>query len=240
MGDVVILSRASRVSEAFVKLTDALVGQFDVLDILHTLVEESVELLDATAAGLLLVDPSGHLQVLASTSEASQLVEVLQSQAGVGPCVDSYKTGKVVTLADIEADGDRYPDFQAAALSQGFHSVHAIPMRVRPRTIGALNLFRIDKGDMSADDAAIGQALADVATISILQERTFRENTMVNEQLQRALNSRILIEQAKGVIAQRSNVDMDEAFSRLRTHARAHNEAMHDTARSVISRDLSL
>lgn len=239
-GYVVILSRASRVSEAFVKLTDALVGEFDVLDILHTLVEESVELLDATAAGLLLADPSGQLQVLASTSEASQLVEVLQSQAGVGPCVDAYKTGKVVTLADIEAEGNRYPDFQAAALSQGFRSVHAIPMRVRPRTIGALNLFRVDKGDMSTDDAAIGQALADVATISILQERTFRENTMVNEQLQRALNSRILIEQAKGVIAQRSGVDMDEAFSRLRAYARSHNEAMHDSARGVIDRTVSL
>ncbi|MFC5931056.1 ANTAR domain-containing protein [Cryobacterium melibiosiphilum] len=237
---MVILSRASRVSEAFVKLTDALVGQFDVLDVLHTLVEQSVELLDATAAGLLLADPSGHLQVLASTSEASQLVEVLQSQAGVGPCVDSYKTGKVVTLADIQADGDRYPDFQAAALSQGFQSVHAIPMRVRPRTIGALNLFRMEKGEMTADDASIGQALADVATISILQERTFRENTMVNEQLQRALTSRILIEQAKGVIAQRSSVDMDEAFSRLRAYARSNNEAMHDTARSVINRDITL
>lgn len=237
---MVILSRASRVSEAFVKLTDSLVGQFDVLDLLHTLVEQTVELLDATAAGLLLADPGGHLQVLASTSEASQLVEVLQSQAGVGPCVDSYKTGKVVTLADIEAEGDRYPDFQAAALSQGFHSVHAIPMRVRPRTIGALNLFRNEKGEMTADDAAIGQALADVATISILQERTFRETTMVNEQLQRALNSRILIEQAKGVIAQRSDVDMDEAFSRLRAHARSNNEAMHDTARSVIKGALSL
>lgn len=222
------------------KLTDALVGQFDVLDLLHTLVEQSVELLDATAAGLLLADPSGNLQVLASTSEASQLVEVLQSQAGVGPCVDSYKTGKVVTLADIRAEGDHYPDFQAAALSQGFQSVHAIPMRVRPRTIGALNLFRTEKGEMTADDASIGQALADVATISILQERTFRENTMVNEQLQRALNSRILIEQAKGVIAQRSAVDMDEAFRRLRAHARENNEAMHDTARSVINRVLAL
>ncbi|TFD49657.1 ANTAR domain-containing protein [Cryobacterium frigoriphilum] len=237
---MVILSRASRVSEAFVKLTDALVGQFDVLDLLHTLVEQSVELLDATAAGLLLADPSGNLQVLASTSEASQLVEVLQSQAGVGPCVDSYKTGKVVTLADIRAEGDRYPDFQAAALSQGFQSVHAIPMRVRPRTIGALNLFRTDKGEMNAEDASIGQALADVATISILQERTFRENTMVNEQLQRALNSRILIEQAKGVIAQRSNVDMDEAFRRLRAYARSNSEAMHDTARSVINRKVTL
>jgi GAF domain-containing protein len=217
---VVILSQASRVSEAFVKFTDALVGEFDVLDLLHTLVQECVELLDAAAAGLLLADRNGNLHVLASTSVASQLVEVLQSQAGVGPCVDSYKTGLVVTLADIKAEGDPYPAFQAAALSRGFQAVHAIPMRVRPRTIGALNLFRSDKEEMTPDDATIGQALAGVATISILQERTFRENTMVNEQLQRSLDRRILTEQAKGVIAQRSDVDMDEAFRRLRTYAR--------------------
>lgn len=237
---MVVASRASRVSEAFVKLTDALVGPFDVLDLLHTLVGQSVELLDATAAGLLLADSRGHLQVLASTSEGSQLVEILQSQAGVGPCVDSYKTGKVVTLADIRTEGDRYPDFQAAALSQGFLSVHAIPMRVRPRAIGALNLFRNDTGEMSEEDAAIGQALADVATIGILQGRNFRENTLVNEQLQRALSSRILIEQAKGVIAERSGVNMDEAFRRLRAFARSHSEAMHVTAQNVINRTISL
>jgi len=228
------LTRASLVSGAFVKLADALVGEYDVLDVLHTLVEQSVELLDANAAGLLLADQNGELQVLASTSEESQLVEMLQSQAGVGPCIDAFRSGTVVTLNDIAADAGRYPEFQAAALSQGFQSVHAIPMRFRPNTIGALNLFRHEKGVLTEEDAAIGQALADVATISLLQERTVRENTAVNEQLQRALNSRVLIEQAKGVIAQRSQVDMNEAFQRLRSYARSHNEAMHVSAENVI------
>ncbi|TDW29314.1 GAF and ANTAR domain-containing protein [Cryobacterium psychrophilum] len=234
------VSRAWQVSSAFVKLTDTLVGEYDVLDVLHTLVEVSVDLLDAESAGLLLVDPNGELQVLASTSEESQLVEILQSQAGVGPCIDAFRTGTVVTISDIATEGSQYPEFQAAALSQGFHSVHAIPMRVRPNTIGALNLFRKNTGRLTEEDAAIGQALADVATISILQERTVRENTVVNEQLQRALNSRILIEQAKGVIAQRSQVNMNEAFNRLRAYARSHNELMHESAEKVISSTVQL
>jgi len=228
-------SRAALVSGAFVKLTDALVGEYDVLDVLHTLVEQSVAMLDAIAAGLLLADPQGVLQVLASTSEESQLVEILQSQAGAGPCVDAFRTGTVVTVRDIAAESRHYPAFVAAALSQGFQSVHAIPMRVRPHTIGALNLFRSEKGGLSEEDAAIGQALADVATICIMHERTFRENTVITEQLQRALNSRVLIEQAKGVIAQRSNVNMNEAFNRLRAYARSHNEPMHTSAENVIN-----
>ncbi|TFD25979.1 GAF and ANTAR domain-containing protein [Cryobacterium lyxosi] len=237
---MITMARASLVSAAFIKLTDTLVGEYDVLDVLHTLVESCVEVLDATAAGLLLADPSGELQVVASTSEESYLVEVLQQQAGAGPCVDCYLTGTVVTLGDIAACQDTYPDFAAAALSQGFHSVHAIPMRVHHRTIGALNLFRSDTGDVTPEDAAIGQALADVATISILQERTVYEDAVVNEQLQRALNSRILIEQAKGVIAQVSMVNMDEAFKRLRADARANNHTMRESAENVINRSVHL
>lgn len=234
------VTRAELVSSSFVRLADALVGDYDVVELMHTLVEESVRLLDASAAGLLLADLNGELQVLASTSEESHLVEVLQTQAGAGPCVDAYLAGQVVTISDIRAEGGRYPAFQAAALSQGFNSVHAIPMRLRPRTIGALNLFRTEVGALTAEDAAIGQALADVATIGILQERAVRENEVVNEQLQRALNSRVLIEQAKGVIAQSSNVDMNEAFNRLRTYARTHNDTLHVTAENVINRALVL
>lgn len=188
------MTRAALVSGAFVELAEALVGEYDALDLLRTLVGECVVLLDASAAGILLADQDGNLQVLASSSEESRIVEVLQREAGAGPCVDAYRSGKVVTLSDIEAAGDRYPDFQAAALSQGFHSVHAIPMRFRPNTIGALNLFRTRKGLLSDEDAIIGQALADVATISLLHERSARENTTVTAQLQRALNSRVFIE----------------------------------------------
>lgn len=237
---MVTLTRAHRVSEVFVQLADTLVGEYDVLELLHTLVESSVELLDAAAAGLVLADPDGQLQVLASTSEESQLVETLQHQAGSGPCFDCYQTGAVVTVEDVSAESERWPGFSTAALSQGYNSVHAIPMRLHGTTIGAMNLFRTGTGSLDVEDTAIGQALADVATIGILQERTIRENAAVNEQLQRALNSRISIEQAKGVISQLSSVGMDEAFQRLRNHARANSQNLHRVAEAVLNRSITV
>lgn len=235
-----MISRAGRVSAAFVKIADTLVADYDVFDLLHTLVDESVGILDAAAAGLVLVDPDGDLQVMASTSEESQLVEVLQLEAGAGPCVDCYRTGAVVTIDNIAAQGSRWPLFQSSALSQGFRSLHAVPMRLRSRTIGALNLFGHEVGPLTADDAAIAQAFADVATITLLQERAARESALINEQLQRALNSRILIEQAKGVIAHTSNVDMNAAFALLRGYARAHNQTIYETADKIINRRITL
>jgi GAF domain-containing protein len=237
---MVTKSRAERVSAAFVKMTDALIADYDVLGLLHALAEAAVDLLDAADAGLLLADPHGELQLLASTSERSQLVEILQLQAGSGPCVECYRTGSVVAVGDIPAMTGRWPEFQAAALSQGFRSVHAIPMRVSGRTIGAMGLFRDKPGLLSSEDAAIGQALVDVATISIMQERAIRETAMVNEQLQRALNSRVLVEQAKGVIAYTAQVSMEEAFGRLRSFARSNNQSLQETAARVIDQSLRL
>jgi GAF domain-containing protein len=236
---MVTSTRAERVSVAFVKLTDTLVADYDVLDLLHTLVEEAVGLLDVSAAGLVLADPAGELQVVASTSEESRLVEVLQLQAGAGPCVEAYLSGKPVTVPDIEAL-TTWLDFRAAAISQGFQSVQAVPMRVQGRTIGAMGLFGAAAGPLTAEDCAIGQALADVATISLMQERTIREAALVNEQLQRALNTRVLIEQAKGVIAHTAGVDMDEAFNRLRKYARANSQSLQVTAGSIVDRSLTL
>jgi GAF domain-containing protein len=237
---MVATSRAERVGAAFVKLTGAMVADYDVLDLLHALVEASVDLLDATAAGLLLADPHGDLQVVASTSEESQLVEILQLRAGEGPCVECYETGVPVVVEDIASMHGQWPGFQAAALSQGFRSVQAVPLRVHGKTIGAMGLFGKDPGAMTREDSTIGQALADVATISILQERTIRESVLVNEQLQRALNSRILIEQAKGVVAYRSEVNMEEAFRRLRDFARTSNQSLQATAWQVIERTLRI
>ena len=237
---MVTTSRAERVSAAFVRITDTLVADYDVLDLLHALVEVSIDLLDAAAAGLLLADPYGELQVLASTSERSQLVEILQLRAGAGPCVECYQTGKPIEVEDIRSLNGKWPEFQMAALSQGFRSVHTVPMRVHGKIIGAMGLFGENPGALTREDSAIGQALADVATISILQERTSRESALVNEQLQRALNSRVLIEQAKGVIAQTAAVDMEEAFRRLRDHARTNNQSLHDTAQHIINRTITL
>jgi hypothetical protein len=240
LAGAVTTSRAERVSAAFVKLTGALVADYEVLDLLYALVEASVDLLGATAAALLLADPRGELQVVASTSEGSQLVEIRQLRAGEGPCVECYKTGAPVVVEDIALLHGQWPDFQATALSQGLRSVQAVPMRVHGRTIGSMGLFGEDPGTMARSDTAIGQALADVATISILQERTIKEATLVNEQLQRALNSRVLIEQAKGVIANRSQVTMEEAFRRLRSSARSSSQSLQETASQVIEGSLRL
>ncbi|MBE0011322.1 GAF and ANTAR domain-containing protein [Arthrobacter sp. AET 35A] len=233
-------ARSIRVSAAFVKIADTLVGDYDVLELLHTLVEESVDLLDAAAAGLMLAGADGNLQVLASTSEESQLVEALQQESGAGPCVDCYVTGLPVTVRDIAGTGDRWAQFKNAATAQGFRSVHAFPMRVRGQTIGAMNLFRTETGELSEEAIAVGQALADVSTISILQKRTASESAVVNQQLQDALNSRILIEQAKGMIAQIDNIDTNEAFQRLRSHARSTNQNLRDTAEAVLNRSLKV
>jgi GAF domain-containing protein len=230
-----IISRAGRVSAAFVKIADTLVAEFDVLDLLQTLVNESVEILGAAAAGLVLLDPAGELQVMASTSAESQLMETLQLEAGTGPCVDCFRTAAVVAIEDIATQGSRWPLFQSSALSQGFRSLHAVPMRLRRRTIGALNLFGREAGPLSSENAAIAQAFADVATISLIQESAARESALINDQLRRALNSRILIEQAKGVIAQSTRVDMQTAFARLRDYARSHNQTIYDTAESVVN-----
>lgn len=160
---------------------------------------------------------------------------MLHHQAGASPCVDAYRSGAVVTLSDIAKKGSAYPEFQAAAVSQGFQSVHAVPMRFRTETIGALNLFRERPGVLRIEDRVVGQALADVATISFLHERAAHKNATVNAQLQRALNSRVLIEQAKGVIATRNNTNMDEAFKRLREHAHSHQDPLDLSAARVIN-----
>jgi GAF domain-containing protein len=232
------LSREHRVADAFVRVADTLTADFDIIDLLHTLVNECVALLDVDAGGLLLADESGELQLVASTSEQAQFVEVIQLSAGAGPCVDSYREGVAITVANMAVDGDRWPKFQAAALNQGFHAVFATPMRLRGHVLGAMNLFSKAVGAPTEQDALIAQALADIATIGILQERSIRETHILNEQLQRALESRVLIEQAKGVLAAVGSLDMDQAFTTLRDYARAHHLTLRDVAQQVAARTL--
>lgn len=232
-------SRDQRVANAFVKIADTLTDDFDVIDLLHTLVDECVDLLDVDAGGLLIADDSGHLQLVASTSERAQLVEIIQLGAGVGPCVDAFKTGMAVVVDDIDVDGHQWPEFRKSALTQGFHAVFATPMRLRGNVIGAMNLFSTQVGAPTDLDALIAQALADVATIGILHERNIRDTTILNEQLQRALESRVLIEQAKGVLAATGSIDMDQAFTTLREYARSNRMTLRDVAQQVADRSLS-
>jgi GAF domain-containing protein len=233
-------SREQRITAAFVTVADTLIADYDVIDLLHSLVDVCANVLDVSGGGLLLADESGQLQLVASTSERADFVEVMQLAAGVGPCVDCFGSGMPVSVGDIQADGARWPVFQKAALQQGFHSVYATPLRLRGQVLGAMNLFRASVGELNAADAAVAQALADVATIGILQERSIRETGIVTEQLQRALESRILIEQAKGVLSATGQMTVDEAFEALRTYARRNNLTLRAVALGVTNRTLDV
>src|SRR5579864_543974 len=221
-------------SETFVELTDTMVAGFDVIDFLHVLTDRSVQLLDVSAAGLLLADPRGELRVVAASSEAARLLELFQIQNDQGPCLDCFRSGRPVAAADLAAAAARWPRFAPAAHRAGFAAVQALPMRLREQVIGALNLFRAGPGALSPADIRVGQALADVATISLLHERGMRHSDTLNEQLQTALNSRVVIEQAKGKLAERLSLDMDQAFSLLRHHARSRNQRLSDLAQAFI------
>jgi transcriptional regulator with GAF, ATPase, and Fis domain len=212
-------------SETFVELTDTMVADFDVIDFLHVLTDRSVQLLDVSAAGLLLADPRGPLRVVAASSEAARLLELFQLQNDQGPCLDCFRSGQPVAAADLTAAASRWPRFAPAAGEAGFAAVQALPMRLREQVIGALNLFRAAPWAFDP---------ADVATISLLHERGMRRSDALNEQLQAALNSRVIIEQAKGKLAERLGVDMNQAFSLLRGHARSRNLRLSDLAQAVI------
>jgi GAF domain-containing protein len=227
--------RDGQLMRAFVSLADTLVDEYDLVELLQHLVEDCVELLDAAAAGLLLSDQRGGLQVMASSSEQTRLLELLQVHVDQGPCMDCIRTGEPVLVADLAEAGNRWPLFAAEAQRQGFRSVHALPMRLRSETIGTLNLFRTVPGSLPGEDLQVGQALADVATIGILQHRALARSEVLSSQLQIALNSRIVIEQAKGVLAEREGLDVDEGFARLRAYARAHGMALLDVARAVVA-----
>jgi len=233
------MTRETMLAKAFVELADSLVTDFDVVDLLTVLVDRCVDVLDVGAAGLMLVAPDGELRVVVSSSEALRILELFELQSQEGPCLDCYRTGLPVVNQDLATVDGRWPRFRTEALRAGFHSVHALPMRLRGQVIGALNLFHIEPGEMRHADVEAAQALADVATIAILSNRAAQEFQVVNEQLTEALNSRILIEQAKGMVAERMGLDMEGSFKVLRNHARNHNLKLHDVAQSVIDGSLT-
>lgn len=232
-------TREGQLVEAFVTLADTLVVGYDLVDLLHTLVSQCVPLFDASAAGIILTDDE-DFEVIASTNERSRLVEILQLRSGSGPCVESVITGRAVAVADIDASGPKWPQFRAGALEQGFGSMFSVPMRLRATTIGSLNLFWDRTGGLPAEDGGTVQALADVATIGILQERAIRQGDVARQQLQYALSSRVVIEQAKGVVAYTRTATMDEAFTLIRQYARSNGLPLADVAARIVNGDLAL
>ena len=234
------MPREVRLARTLVELADTLVDEFDVVELLTLLVDRCVEVLNVDAAGLMLVAPEGDLRLAASSSEVMRVLELFELQAQEGPCLDCHSTGEPVVNQDLTIVNGRWPSFAPVALEAGFRSVHALPLRLRGRVIGAVNLFRADEGVMDEVDVLAGQALADMATIAVLQHRAAAEAQALNEQLSFALNSRVLIEQAKGVLAERGGLDMEQAFARLRNHARNHNQRLVDVAQQVIDRTMDV
>jgi transcriptional regulator with GAF, ATPase, and Fis domain len=224
-----------RARDTFVTLADTLVAEFDIIEFLDMLAERCVELLGVAAAGLLLVDHRGTLNLVAASTEQARLLELFQLQNQEGPCLDCYRIGQPVSCPDLADAIERWPLFAPAAAEAGFAAVHALPMQLRQEVIGGLNLFSTEPSILDADAVGLGQALANVATIGILHERTVRHGELVVEQLQTALNSRIAVEQAKGVLAERLQVTVADAFTRLRGHARRTNQRLVDLATAVVN-----
>jgi hypothetical protein len=227
------VTREQRLVETFVDLADTLVEDFDVIEFLQTLAGRCVQLLDVDAAGLMLIDQRGHLHAAAASAENARLLELFELQADAGPCVDCCRTGIPVINADLDARAEQWPRFAEAARAAGFTAVHALPLRLRGTVIGALNLFCADARTLSAADVGTGQAMADVATMGILAQRTVHQSELLAAQLEHALSSRIAIEQAKGVLAERRHITVDQAFDQLRSHARRNNLRLSDLAGQV-------
>ncbi len=228
-------AREDQLTEAFVELADSLVAGFEVADFLHRLIERVLELLDADAAGIMLADGNGTLQVLASSSHVMETLELYELQGESGPCLDAFRSGEPVTPPDLAAMRGSWPEFTAQAEAAGYSSVQAIPMRLREEVIGALNVFRRRAGALTDGDLKLGRALADVATVALITERTMTARQLLADQLQEALVSRVLLEQAKGMLAERAGIDPGAAFELMRTRARRSGTTLLDVARAVVA-----
>lgn len=230
----------ARLAEIFVDMADTLVDEFDLIEFLQKVTSVTSDLIEARAAGLLLADSAGGLQMMAASDERAQMLELFQLQSLEGPCLDCYRSGEPVVNADLRSASDRWPRFAPHAVEAGYMSVHAFPLRLRGRVIGAMNLFGSETGNLSASDARVVQALADVATIGLLQERAIRHGEVLSNQLQSALNSRVLVEQAKGALAQIHGESPDQAFIRLRTYCRTKHLRLIDVAQAVTNNDTAV
>ncbi|MEU4558875.1 GAF and ANTAR domain-containing protein [Actinoplanes sp. NPDC023936] len=225
-----------RLATIFVEAADTLVDEFDLLDFLHMVTDRAQSLVDAAAAGLMLADERGRLEFMAGSDENVRLVELFQLQNDQGPCLEAFRTGRSIVNVDLASATDRWPRFAPRATDAGFRSVHAFPLRLRTQVIGALNIFGSSTGGVfDPADVPIMQALADIATIGLMQERAIRRSEALTEQLQGALNSRIIIEQAKGAIAQVHGISVDEAFRRIRAYARNNNRRLTEVAELIVT-----
>lgn len=235
-----MITAERQVRQTFVELADTLVADYDVIAFLDSLAHRVTSLLDVAACGLVVADHRDTLNLIAATTEDTRMLELMQLQNSEGPCLECYRSGAPVQDHNLADAAERWPRFAPAASERGFRSVHALPMRLRDSVIGAMNLFRTTSQPLDSDRIELGQALADIATIGIMHERTVRHYEVVTEQLQLALNSRIAIEQAKGILVERLGISIEESFDILRRHARSNNNRLSETAQAVVDGNLQL
>lgn len=229
------MTQYERLAEAFVGLADTLVADYDAIELAQQLIDNATELLPIAAAGILLADTNGELRLYAASSDQAGVLERLQMDGGAGPCLEAYRSGKPVLVEDLQAGRGRWPEFAARAQEYGFRAMAALPMRLRDERIGGLNLFLIEPGVLPDASRRMGQALADVATIGILHQRVLTESEQVNRQLQTALTTRLVIEQAKGILAERAKIPLDEAFTLLRARARRTNRRLAELSQAIVN-----
>jgi transcriptional regulator with GAF, ATPase, and Fis domain len=232
--------RERKVTEAFVSIANSLVGEFDVIDLLNGLTTNCAELLDIASAGLLLADERTTLHVVAASSEATRTLELFQLQRDQGPCLDCFRRGEPVSVSDLHDYRLRWPQFVDAAAAAGFVSVHAVPMRLPNTVLGTLGLFGTRAGRLGESDINLAQALAHVASIAIVRGGTIVSDVAaIHEQLNATLSSRAAVEQAKGLLAQRGGLTMEQAFAVLRAYVRDHRLHLSDSATQLITQKLS-
>ncbi len=235
-GGAALATREELLADTFLLLADTLVDDFDPIEVLSVLAERCVELLGATAAGIMIADSHGGLQVMAESGHQAHVLELFQIQNQEGPCLDSFRHGRPVVHADLATSP--WPNFGPAAIDAGLRAVHAFPMRLRSQILGTVNLFMAETGLLTDADAGAAQALAHAATITLIHHQGAHHSAQVTAQLQTALNSRVAVEQAKGALAERAGIDVDEAFTRLRSYARDNNAKLTDVATALVSRSL--
>lgn len=231
-----------RVLQAFGEAVGTLIDDFDLIDALHRLCTRGVELLDVTAVGIMLADPHGDLQVLAASDERTGLLELFGLQSGEGPCAESYRTGEALVNAGLAAPAGtaHHPLFAERARQAGYTTAHALPLRLRQRSIGAIGMLHAGPHTLDASGVRLGRTLADVATLAVLRQHTLEQGNVERAQVQAALVSRTVIEQAKGVLAEHWTTGVDEAFDALRGYARRHGERLADVARGIIDGTLGI
>jgi GAF domain-containing protein len=238
---VTTIVSAQRLARVFVEVADTLIDEFDLIEFLQLLASRTADLLDASPVGILLADQKGRLEFMAASDESVRSLELFQVQSQEGPCQDAFRTGEAVVNADLQQAAARWPRFAPVAARAGFRSVHAFPLRLRAERIGAMNVFSAHVGGrLDASDIQIVQALADVASIGLLQERAISRREQLTEQLQGALNSRIIIEQAKGAVSQHKGVSIDDAFTLIRSYARRSNMRLGEVAKAIITDPLHM